>query len=273
MSHAIQNRHFELIAGHPALDLVNTLDWRFRDDGPEELLPSYDDLLRFCAQSGILTAKQIRQIVRTTTESAAADALVACRELREAAADVLYAAVDDRNPAASQIKSLDRFFKEAREHQRLVLVRVAPGVGMAGLGMRRGAAVVDAVAEHHAPVDLRRYGPSARLREARLPLAVPRHEQESHPPLVRHEDLRKSHESPPLQSHAQRLSGSPAFDAPLNWIRNAYRSKRSGSRRNGRMVRAGSPDAEPPALRSPPRSTCPIASRTCPRRETGIGLR
>jgi hypothetical protein len=40
MSHAIQNRPFELIAGHPALDLVNTLDWRFRDNGPEELLPN-----------------------------------------------------------------------------------------------------------------------------------------------------------------------------------------------------------------------------------------
>jgi predicted RNA-binding Zn ribbon-like protein len=114
MSHAIQ-----LIAGHPALDLVNTLDWRFRDDGPEELLPSYDDLLRFSAQSGMLAKKQIRQIVRTSTERAAADALVACRELREAAAEVLYAAVDDRTPATSQIKTLDRFFKEAREHQRL----------------------------------------------------------------------------------------------------------------------------------------------------------
>ena len=119
MSHAINNRPFELIAGHPALDLENTLDWRFRDDGPEELLPSYNDLLRFSAQSELLAPKQIRQIVRTATESAAADALVACRELREAAADILYAAVDDRTPAASQIKSLERFFKEAREHQRL----------------------------------------------------------------------------------------------------------------------------------------------------------
>jgi predicted RNA-binding Zn ribbon-like protein len=120
MPHAAQDRPFELIAGHPALDLVNTLDWRFRDNGPEELLPGYDHLLRFSAQSELLTAKQIRQIARTTTESAAADALVACRELREASSDILYAAVDDRAPGASQIKSLDRFFKEAREHQRLV---------------------------------------------------------------------------------------------------------------------------------------------------------
>ncbi len=29
---------FELIGGHPALDLVNTLDWRFRESGTEDLL-------------------------------------------------------------------------------------------------------------------------------------------------------------------------------------------------------------------------------------------
>jgi predicted RNA-binding Zn ribbon-like protein len=119
MSHAIQDRPFELIAGHPTLDLVNTLDWRFRDEGTEELLAGYNDLLRFCAESGLFTPKQIRQILRGSTESAAAEALVGCRELREAAAVILYAAVDDRTPAASQIKDLDRFFKEAREHQQL----------------------------------------------------------------------------------------------------------------------------------------------------------
>ena len=37
---------FQLVAGHPVLDLVNTLDWRFRETGPEELLDGYDDLLR-----------------------------------------------------------------------------------------------------------------------------------------------------------------------------------------------------------------------------------
>ena len=34
-----ERKPFELIAGNPALDLVNTLDWRFRDEPPpEELL-------------------------------------------------------------------------------------------------------------------------------------------------------------------------------------------------------------------------------------------
>src|SRR5437763_4938464 len=95
----------QLIAGHPALDLVNTLDWRFRDNGPEELLASYGDLLGFAEQSGILNGKQIRGILRNSTQSAEADALVSCRELREAAAEIFYAAVDSRMPPGSQIKS------------------------------------------------------------------------------------------------------------------------------------------------------------------------
>ena len=119
MSHPIPEPAFQLVAGHPALDLVNTLDWRFRENGAEELLASYADLLRFAAQSGLLTSKQIRGIVRNSSESEAADALVSCRELREAAAEIFYAAVDDRTPAASQIKIVERCFKEAHERQRL----------------------------------------------------------------------------------------------------------------------------------------------------------
>ena len=119
MSSPVEDRPFELIAGHPSLDLVNTLDWRFRDNGPEELLASYDDLLRFSAQSGLLSGKQIRAILRESTQAAAANAIVSCRELREAAAEIFYAAVDSRTPPGSQIKIIERCFKQARERQRL----------------------------------------------------------------------------------------------------------------------------------------------------------
>ena len=114
------SREFQLIGSDSAVDLVNTLDWRFRDNGPEELLAGYDDLLAFCLQCGLLTAKQVRNIVRGASESTSAEVLVACRELREAAAGVLYAVVDDRTPAGSQIKALDRSFREARDRQRMV---------------------------------------------------------------------------------------------------------------------------------------------------------
>ena len=114
-----ESKPFELVAGHPALDLVNTLDWRFRPSGPEELLAGYDDLLRFAAQSEILTPKQIRQVVRSGSDSAAADALVAVRELREAAAEIFYAGVDSQTPPGSQIKIVERYFKQARARQPL----------------------------------------------------------------------------------------------------------------------------------------------------------
>src|SRR5215472_13806739 len=119
MASHIEPKPFELIAGSPALDLVNTLDWRFRESGAEEFLGGYDDLLRFCSQSEILAPKQIRQILRTGTDADAADALVAVRELREAAAEIFYAAVDSRTPPGSQIKIVERFSKQARDRQRL----------------------------------------------------------------------------------------------------------------------------------------------------------
>jgi len=53
---------FESIAGHPALDLVNTQDWRFRATGTEERLRTYDDLLRFTEQSELPTPKQTREL-------------------------------------------------------------------------------------------------------------------------------------------------------------------------------------------------------------------
>lgn len=123
MSSHPSGKPFELVGGHPALDLVNTLDWRFRDGDPEELLASYEDLLRFAGQAQILTTKQIRQILRAETNRAAATALVATRELREAAAQVFYAVVDDRTPAGSQIRVIERGFHEARQHQRIAWSR------------------------------------------------------------------------------------------------------------------------------------------------------
>ena len=106
---------FELIAGHPALDLVNTLDWRFRESGTGELLASYDDLLRFIQESGMLKPAQIRQI----RYAAGARVLKRCLELRESIAEIFYARLDGRNSAAESLRTLERSVKEARSEQRL----------------------------------------------------------------------------------------------------------------------------------------------------------
>ena len=55
----VQAHDFELIGGHPALDLVNTLDWRFRQSPPPvELLADYNDLVRFTELSGLINRAQ-----------------------------------------------------------------------------------------------------------------------------------------------------------------------------------------------------------------------
>src|ERR1700727_419060 len=110
---------FLLVAGHPALDLVNTLDWRFRKDGSEELLKSYDDLLRFTEETELLTSIQTRQLRRSTSGRTAARALERCTELREAMAEIFYARLDGRSPTDEARRTLERYFKAARLRQKL----------------------------------------------------------------------------------------------------------------------------------------------------------
>ena len=111
---------FQLIAGDPALDLVNTLDWRFRESGPEEKIAGYDDLLSFTEQSGLLAPKQARNLRRPASAYAGSHVVEEARGLREALSDLLYSGLDRRNSSAASLQTLERFFREARAHTRLV---------------------------------------------------------------------------------------------------------------------------------------------------------
>jgi predicted RNA-binding Zn ribbon-like protein len=119
MSKSIPGRVFKLVAGHPGLDFVNTLDWRFRPGGEEDLLEGYGDLLGFVEQSRLLEAKQVRELRRKISASAADRVLAESRELREALADAIYAQLDGRRPAAASMKTLERSFQAARRRQNL----------------------------------------------------------------------------------------------------------------------------------------------------------
>jgi predicted RNA-binding Zn ribbon-like protein len=110
---------FDLCGGHPALDFVNSLDHRFSEDGPAELLADYPDLLRFAQQSGLLDAREVRRLASSVPPEAAARALRSARQLREALASVLYAAVDGRTPADGDIRTLEQHFHEASRHREL----------------------------------------------------------------------------------------------------------------------------------------------------------
>jgi predicted RNA-binding Zn ribbon-like protein len=110
---------FLLVAGHPALDLINTLDWRFRKDGTEELLKDYADLLRFTEQTKLLTSRETRRLLRSTSDEAGARAIARCRELREALAEIFYGKLDGGQPPAAARKTLERYFQAARLGQKL----------------------------------------------------------------------------------------------------------------------------------------------------------
>ncbi len=110
---------FKLHAGHPALELVNTLDLRFSANA-EELIPAYSDLLRLTAQLRLLTADQARKLTRTIDAKDAQRVLASTVELREALAAVLYGRIDGGKPPAAQVETLEKHFHAAALHRRLL---------------------------------------------------------------------------------------------------------------------------------------------------------
>jgi predicted RNA-binding Zn ribbon-like protein len=110
---------FDLVAGHAALDLVNTLDWRFREQGAEELLNSYGDLLRFAEQSKILTVGQVRRLRRSVSATTGLRVLESCTEFREALAEIFYSKLVGRSPSSTPCKTVERYFNAARQEQKL----------------------------------------------------------------------------------------------------------------------------------------------------------
>lgn len=78
-----------LHGGHPALDFVNTLDWRARpavEGGPEEMLVSYDALLACWRRLGLIGPATEAELERHAARNPdlAADVLIQALELREA---------------------------------------------------------------------------------------------------------------------------------------------------------------------------------------------
>jgi predicted RNA-binding Zn ribbon-like protein len=117
------SRTFQLIAGHPVLDFVNTLDYRFREAGSVELLTCYADLLEFVRQSGLAGPRQSAALQSTSHTPAAAKALRSARELREAMATWFYTADDGKPVRLQTVKTLERCFLDADRHRELAAVR------------------------------------------------------------------------------------------------------------------------------------------------------
>jgi len=110
---------FDLSGGHPALDLVNTLDHRFGDEVPVESLADYGALLRFAQQTELLDPAQVRLLTKSVKPQAAARALRSVRELREALAAAFYGNLESRPPPAADIRTLERHFLASERHREL----------------------------------------------------------------------------------------------------------------------------------------------------------
>jgi predicted RNA-binding Zn ribbon-like protein len=109
---------FELLAGHPALELVNTVSSRFSPN-PRDLIPHYGDLLRLTTQLHLLTEEQARRLSRTVSDQEARLVLSWTVELREALATSFYTRMAGGKPPASELAILQRHFRAAALHRSL----------------------------------------------------------------------------------------------------------------------------------------------------------
>lgn len=110
----------DLVAGHLALDLANTVT--ARDTEPRDWLDDYDALLRWARQSGHYARADLSKLEKLANAepAKAAAALSRCKTLREALCAILYALAQDTTPAAGDLATLDRARLAASSAARLV---------------------------------------------------------------------------------------------------------------------------------------------------------
>jgi predicted RNA-binding Zn ribbon-like protein len=111
---------FQLLAAHPALDFVNTLDNRFATTGPTELLVGFADLVAFADQSALLNARQIAALRKQSRPAPATKALARARALREVLSSVFYWIALKGKPPADSLKRMQKECLIAQSHRQLI---------------------------------------------------------------------------------------------------------------------------------------------------------
>ncbi len=114
---------FQLVAGHPALDFVNTVDWRWDPRRRKDLLDGFADLVGWARQVEIVTAAEARALTAAATRDprSASRALQRSRRLREALGRIFEAAGKDARPAPRDLRLLNAFLGAALRRRRLEL--------------------------------------------------------------------------------------------------------------------------------------------------------
>jgi predicted RNA-binding Zn ribbon-like protein len=105
---------FQLVGGHLALNFANTLDFRYDPERLIDLLSSYERLLAFFRQTGIITAQQVRTLLANTSASEARRTLRWAIELREAIYFLFRSVLSGRRVQYAHLRTLNRFLGDAR---------------------------------------------------------------------------------------------------------------------------------------------------------------
>jgi predicted RNA-binding Zn ribbon-like protein len=123
-----RERRFKFRGGVPCLDFVNTLAWRLTDR-PVEYLASYEDLLAWGRQAGLLAPEEETEVLcgwAATHPEEARATLSRAVALREAVHLVFSAAIAGEPQDEGALSTLNRELSEA-----LSRLRVAPAAGEA----------------------------------------------------------------------------------------------------------------------------------------------
>ncbi len=184
---------FKLYAGHPALELVNTLDLRFSDQALD-LIPTYRDLLRFTTQLELLTTEQARKLGVPSPRRKRNG----CWHPRSGFARRSQPSFMPGWKAASPRLHRFSYWNNSSTERRCIdgswqAMGTGSGAGRAQSGNRKFRCGCWPRRPRICWCRAMRTGQG--LRRPNLPLAFSRCEQEPHPALVRHEDLRQPHES------------------------------------------------------------------------------
>ena len=131
---------FEWSGGHPALDLVNTLDER-PSPAPIENLATYRDLTRFAELAGLIDRGIVRRLAKLDGRSGPR-IVKRARRLREHLHDVLAAANSKRPAQQSDLDALSAAIQAAHAAQMLV---ASPAPGLAS---RRWSSMVPEIPLH-----------------------------------------------------------------------------------------------------------------------------
>jgi len=128
-----RERRFELKGGVVCLDFVNTVGWRLTER-PSEYLRSYEDLLDWGRQAGLLAPQETEDLFRQAAldPEGAQEALSRALDLREEIHRVISRAIAGESQDESDLSALNRELSIALSH-----LRVMPADGAYGWGWDR----------------------------------------------------------------------------------------------------------------------------------------